>query len=257
METKQLQVEYAAIDSLVPYVNNANIHSEEQIEQIMASIKEFGFNDPIGVWTNADGETEIVEGHGRVMAAKKLGYSVLPVIHLDSLTDEQRRAYTHVHNQQTRNSEFDWEMLAEEMDALAFDWDELGFDILVEDDHTDDTYTDKTESFIYEPSDEVPELSELADFDKQNELERKAAEYYEDGRITEEQYLFLVEASKRHTVFDYGKIADYYASADADMKELMEDSALVIIDYNKAIEEGYVKLRDSIALLMEEEIAIR
>lgn len=128
-ETKALAVEYEATDSLVPYVNNANIHSEEQIEQIMASIKEFGFNDPVGVWTNANGEPEIVEGHGRVMAAKKLGLEKLPVIHLDSLTDEQRRAYTHVHNQQTRNSEFDWEMLDMEMGELDFDWGEFGFDL--------------------------------------------------------------------------------------------------------------------------------
>lgn len=128
MKTKQLYVEYEQVEKLVPYSRNANVHSEEQIEQIMASIKEFGFNDPIGVWTNADGEPEIVEGHGRVMAAKKLGIEKLPVIHLDSLTDEQRRAYTHVHNQQTRNSEFDWEMLDLEMAELDFDWGELGFD---------------------------------------------------------------------------------------------------------------------------------
>lgn len=125
---KELKVEYESTENLVPYVNNANIHSDEQIEYIVASIKEFGFNDPIGVWTNKEGLPEIVEGHGRVLAAKKLGIDTLPVIHLDSLTDEQRRAYTHVHNQQTRNSEFDWEMLDLEMAELDFDWGDLGFD---------------------------------------------------------------------------------------------------------------------------------
>lgn len=129
MKPKDLQVEYVPTDSLVPYVNNANIHSEEQVEQIAASIKEFGFNDPIAVWTNKDGEPEIIEGHGRTLAAKKLGIDVLPVIHLDTLTDEQRRAYTHVHNQQTRNSEFDWEVLDMEMAELDFGWTELGFDM--------------------------------------------------------------------------------------------------------------------------------
>lgn len=128
METKKLKVEFENTADLVPYARNANIHSEEQIEQICASIKEFGFNDPVGVWTNANGESEIVEGHGRIMAAKKLGIDKIPVIHLDSLTDEQRRAYTHVHNQQTRNSEFDWEMLDLEMAELDFDWGDLGFD---------------------------------------------------------------------------------------------------------------------------------
>lgn len=124
-----LQVEYKATDELVPYANNANIHSDEQIDQIVASIKEFGFNDPIGVWTNSEGLSEIVEGHGRVLAAKKLGLDKVPVIHLDTLTDKQRRAYTHVHNQQTRNSEFDWEILDLEMDELDFGWGDLGFNI--------------------------------------------------------------------------------------------------------------------------------
>lgn len=131
-EVKQLQVEYVPTDSLVPYANNANIHSEEQVEQIAASIKEFGFNDPIAVWTNKDGEPEIIEGHGRTLAAKKLGIKVIPVIYLDTLTDEQRRAYTHVHNQQTRNSEFDWELLDMEMAELDFDWAELGFEEIEE-----------------------------------------------------------------------------------------------------------------------------
>lgn len=143
---KELKVEYEKVENLIPYVNNANIHSEEQVEQIAASIKEFGFNDPIAVWTNKDGEPEIIEGHGRTLAAKNLGIDVLPVIHLDTLTDEQRRAYTHVHNQQTRNSEFDWEMIDMEMAELDFDWGELGFDLSVEWDSgtvgelTDDNY---------------------------------------------------------------------------------------------------------------------
>lgn len=157
MESKQLQVEYEATDSLIPYANNANIHSDEQIEQIMASIKEFGFNDPIGVWTNAEGKTEIVEGHGRVMAAKKLGIDKLPVIHLDSLTDEQRRAYTHVHNQQTRNSKFDWEILDMEMAELDFEFEELGFDPI----NIADAIN--YEGKVFEEDDEIKEYSDRAE----------------------------------------------------------------------------------------------
>lgn len=138
MEAKQLQVEYEEVENLIPYANNANIHSEEQVDQIAASIKKFGFNDPIGVWTNSKGNPEIVEGHGRVLAAKKLGLETVPVIHLDTLTDEQRRAYTHVHNQQTRNSEFDFDLLNMEMYELDFDWQGLGFDVLGIDGLTDE-----------------------------------------------------------------------------------------------------------------------
>lgn len=130
---KDLKIEFEPTAKLIPYVNNANIHSEEQVEQIAKSIKEFGFNDPIAVWTNEGGESEIIEGHGRVLAAKKLGFDTLPVIHLDTLSDEQRRAYTHIHNQLTRNSEFDWETLDEELANLNFEWADFGFD------HTDPT----------------------------------------------------------------------------------------------------------------------
>lgn len=126
---KDLKIEFEPTSKLMPYVNNANIHTEEQVEQIANSIKEFGFNDPVAVWTNENGESEIIEGHGRVLAAKKLGLDSLPVIHLDGLSDEARRAYTHVHNQLTRNSEFDFDTLDEELANLNFDWNELGFDV--------------------------------------------------------------------------------------------------------------------------------
>lgn len=129
-EQPELKVVEVETSSLVPYLNNANVHSNLQIEQIANSIEEFGFCDPIGVWENDKGEPEIVEGHGRLLAAKKLGFDKVPVIYLNALSDEQRRAYTHVHNQLTRNSEFDWNILNSELDNLEFDWDDFGFDAL-------------------------------------------------------------------------------------------------------------------------------
>lgn len=128
-EQPELKVHEVDVASLVPYANNANIHTNLQIEQLANSIEEFGFCDPVGVWENANGEPEIVEGHGRVLAAKKLGLDKIPVIYLNGLSDSQRRAYTHVHNQLTRNSEFDLNMIAREMAELTeFDWEALGFE---------------------------------------------------------------------------------------------------------------------------------
>ena len=80
-----LSIEYVPISEITPYERNAKLHPEEQIEQIKRSIEEFGFNDPIAVWHG-----EIVEGHGRLMAARELELDTLPVIKLDELTDEQR-----------------------------------------------------------------------------------------------------------------------------------------------------------------------
>lgn len=132
MRDMHLEVVEVPTSDLVPYANNANVHTGQQIDQIAKSIDEFGFCDPVGVWTNPDGVIEIVEGHGRVLAAKRLGYDTLPVIYLDALSDEQRRAYTHVHNQLTRNSSFDIAILDDEIEALDFDWEALGFDSIMD-----------------------------------------------------------------------------------------------------------------------------
>lgn len=128
----KLKVETMATEELAPYAHNARVHTAAQVDTIAESIKQFGFNDPVGVWTNPDGVLEIVEGHGRVMAAKQLGLDKIPVIRLDHLDDDGRRAYTHVHNQTTDNSVFDFSILDGELDALDFDWDAFGFPSTVE-----------------------------------------------------------------------------------------------------------------------------
>ena len=104
----RLKVEYIPIDTLKPYDKNAKIHTKEQIEQIKKSITDFGMNDPIAIWGK---DNLIVEGHGRLMACQELGYKEVPVIRIDGMTDEQRRAYTLVHNQTTMNTGFDIEIL--------------------------------------------------------------------------------------------------------------------------------------------------
>lgn len=131
-DSTELKVEVARTDDLVPYARNAKVHTATQVDSIANSIREFGFNDPVAVWTNANGEPEIVEGHGRVMAAKRLGMEELPVIYLDHMDDEQRRAYVHVHNQTTLASGFDEAILAKDLDELDFDWESLGFEPRVE-----------------------------------------------------------------------------------------------------------------------------
>ena len=118
-----LSIEYINIEEIKPYKNNAKLHPQEQIEQIKKSIEDFGFNDPLAIWNG-----EIIEGHGRYLAAKEMGISTLPVIKLDNLTDEQRRAYTLVHNKLTLNSGFDLDLLNEELkNILDFDMEDYGF----------------------------------------------------------------------------------------------------------------------------------
>ncbi len=122
---------------LAEYRGNAKQHTAEQVEQIKASIREFGMIDPIGVWTNAEGKSEVVEGHGRLMAAIELGLEEVPVIHLDSLTDAQRRAYALVHNKLTMNTGWDFGKLDAELDELLMEFDMEGFGFDVREDSFD------------------------------------------------------------------------------------------------------------------------
>lgn len=122
-----LETVMVGIDELVPYANNAKLHPPEQIEHIAASIRRFGFCDPVGAWHNADGGLEIVTSHGAVMAAKQLGMAQVPCTFLDHLTDEERRAYCHVHNATQIETGFDADTLMADMSALDMDWDEFGF----------------------------------------------------------------------------------------------------------------------------------
>ena len=126
-ESEELKIEILRTDAITPYKFNAKKHPKEQVEQIKKSIQEFGFNDPIAVWGE---DNLIVEGHGRLLAAKELGLSEVPVIRLDRLSDEQRRAYTLAHNQLTMNSDFDLEALAVELSSIQeIDMSDFGFDL--------------------------------------------------------------------------------------------------------------------------------
>lgn len=107
-----LKIEYLPVIDLVPYSNNSKLHPQVQIDQISESIDEFGFNDPIAV----DGKTmTIVEGHGRLEAAKQMGLDTVPVIRLDHLSDVARRAYAIAHNKLTLNSDFDRDLLSADL----------------------------------------------------------------------------------------------------------------------------------------------
>lgn len=114
-----LEVTMEPVGRLAEYANNAKEHTAEQIGQIKASMRQVGFCDPIGVWTNPEGKSEVVEGHGRLAAALELGLESVPVIHLDGLTDEQRRFYALVHNQLTMSTGWDFSKLDAELESLG------------------------------------------------------------------------------------------------------------------------------------------
>jgi site-specific DNA-methyltransferase (adenine-specific) len=124
--TIQTKIEHVSIDKLIPYARNSRTHSDAQVAQIAASIKEFGFTNPVLV----DGDGGIIAGHGRVMAAKSMKLDTVPCIRLDHLTEAQKKAYVIADNKLALNAGWDNEMLAlelGELQGLDFDLDLTGF----------------------------------------------------------------------------------------------------------------------------------
>lgn len=141
-----LKIEYKNTDSLIPYVNNSRTHSDEQVTQIASSINEWGFTNPLLI----DEQGGIIAGHGRLMAANKLGLEQVPTITLVGLSEAQRKAYVIADNKLALNSGWDNELLSLEIAQLGdmgFDIDLLGFD-------------------ADELADLLPEIEELPDGDE-------------------------------------------------------------------------------------------
>jgi len=121
-----MQIKEVAVDKLIPYANNSRTHSEAQIAQIAASIKEFGFKNPILI----DAKNGIIAGHGRLLAARKLGLKQVPTLDGSDLTEPQKKAYVIADNKLAMNAGWDGELLALEMEELLkgnFNLELLGF----------------------------------------------------------------------------------------------------------------------------------
>lgn len=143
---ENLKIVYLPVTALTPYERNAKEHPPAQIEQIKKSIQDYGMDDPIGIWGE---DNIIVEGHGRLLACKALGFTEVPCIRLDHMTDAQRREYALVHNQTTMNSGNDQEILGVELDELLeFDAEFYGFDLdpVFDEDEEKPEKTDPTDS---------------------------------------------------------------------------------------------------------------
>lgn len=140
-----LKIEYLPVGALRPYERNARKHRKEDVQGIVNSIQQFGFDDPIGIWGP---DNLIVEGHGRLLAAKQLGMETVPCIRLDHLNDEQRRAYALAHNKTAENSEWDFDILPDELESIVYiDMSQFGFDINL----------DEEQEIVEDEAPEIPE----------------------------------------------------------------------------------------------------
>lgn len=249
--------DHLPLTAFKPNPKNRKKHSKAQLEHIKASILRFGFLDPIGVWGD---ENLIVEGHGRVKALEQLAAEGkieipaegVPCTRVDHLSRRDRDAYMLEHNQATMETDWDGELLDELLGDIAgdgLDMSAFGFDAPGLCDEQDGKYTGKITVPQYEVQGERPNLADMLDSRKAEELiaEIDAAD------VTGEEKAFLREAARRHNVFNYRNIAEYYAQATPQMQRLMERSALVIIDLDDAVANGFVKLQGEILDMLGED----
>jgi hypothetical protein len=241
--------------SLVPNPRNPNKHPARQIELLAKIIKHTGWRNPIVV-SNRSGF--IVKGHARLEAAKLLGETQVPVDYQDYPNEAMEWADMVADNRIAELAEPslpELKDILQELDTGAFDMDLTGFDskaleeLMTQFNPPDNPYTGKIVTPIYTPKGEKPPISALYDDQKTRQL---TAEIDSAG-LPEEVAGFLKIAAQRHTAFHFRQVAEFYCHADAKTQDLMEKSGLVIIDFKKAIEYGFVHLVESLQALAEQE----
>jgi predicted nucleic acid-binding protein len=227
---------------------------------------EHGYSFPIAIWRAPDGLNYILDGHQRLRTIRRMeadGWEIpdLPVSFTEAATYKEAKAkllaaasqYGKVESQGLYEFMTEAELALQDIMAAnrfpEIDFDDFTSEYFSETEgNTDpkkdeDYYSKKIKAPIYEPSDHKPSLSELVDDSKYMEL---IAEI-ERAELDEQMKAFLKIAAARHYKFSYAKIANFYAHSPKEVQELMENSALVIIDFKKAIEKGFVSLTNHLS----------
>lgn len=240
-----MKIKERLIADLNPAEYNPRQLTDKQYKQLKKSLKTFGCVEPVVINSNPMRRDVIIGGHQRCKVWADLGNKTIPTVEVE--LDEAGEMELNVRlNKNT--GEFDFDMLANyfEMDTLK-DWGfedyEFGVPYDEEEEHIDEeAYTKKIEAPVYEPTGEKPEINEMYNIDKYESFIKNI----ETSGVPDNIKDFLKVAASRHIVFNYSNIAEYYAHAEKEIQDLMEESALVIIDFNKAIQNGYVKLTEKL-----------
>lgn len=232
-----MKVEDWPIDKVTPYEKNPR-KNDDAVVPVANSIRDFGWQQPIVV----DKAGVVIIGHTRLKAAKYLHLKTVPVLVADFDKDKSS-ALRLADNKTGEQATWDEDLLEGELaEILSIDMSQYGFggSPLEDPEIQDDTYTMKVDVPHYQITGVEPKLSQLVDPDKVDELTAEI----EKSKVPSDVKAFLRLAATRHYRFDYAAIAEYYSHADKEVQKLFEDSALVIIDFDDAIKDGYVKLSD-------------
>ena len=243
--------------------NNPRLIKNEKFKKLVKSIQDFPEMlklRPIVV----DEDMMILGGNMRWKASRDAGLKEVWIEVAEGLSEEQKQEFIVKDN--VGFGEWEWDMLANEWDTVQLedwgldvwpnkndcdslklaDWGLDGWEHITEED--EEIISRNIKAPEYEPKNEKPSISQLLDTTKTDKLIEKIKQ----SSLSNEEIMFLSHAALRHTVFNYSKIADFYAHSSKEVQELMEDSALVIVDLDKAIENGFVNLTNSVKELLNE-----
>lgn len=245
-----VELRYVPASDLEPHPGNWRDHPREQVEALKGVLADVGIADALLAYqSERTGKLTVIDGHLRKDAAPQ----TWPVLVLD-VTDKEADFILATHDPLAALAQADAPALQALLDGVNTDSkavqemlsalaEEAG--LFAPEEEDDGVYTRKIESPVYMPKGEQPDVADLYDDSKTQRLVAKV----EASSLPEDVKRFLTVAAQRHTVIDFRKVAEYYAHADAETQEHMEDSALVIIDFDRAIELGHVRLSQDLAEL--------
>lgn len=244
---------------LAPNPRNWRTHPVQQRDALKGVLAEIGWAGAALARELEDGTLQLIDGHLR---AETVPDGDIPVLILD-VTEEEANLLLATYDPLTGMAEADSEILGKLLAGLSAEHEAIvtmlsglaednGIDLFSDGAVVDDDrYTSKIAIPVYEPKGDKPPLSDLIDRSK---TERLIANI-NTANIPEDVKIFLRLAAERHTAFHFGRIAEFYCHASQELQELMEQSGLVIIDFDKAIENGFVHLTDRLGKLADLEAA--
>jgi hypothetical protein len=252
--------EWSKLDDLAAWADNPRDNAKA-VDVVAASIRRFGFGAPL-VANRRNGE--LIAGHTRLAAARVVGLQVVPVRWVD-LSPDEAHALALADNRTGEVATWDDDKLAQVVrelrdaddDLLAAtgfaddELDKLLADLAAPEPAGDNPYTRKVTVPIYEPRGDKPAVGDLVDTAKTREL----LEAIEAAELPDDVRAFLRAAAERHTRFHFARIAEFYAHADEQVQALFEASALVIVDFDAAIEHGFVDLQNELFAIADAEDA--
>lgn len=235
---------------------NPRIHPEPQRKAVEASLTRLGWIAPVIVNKTTQ---HVIDGHERIWQAIGNGNALVPYIEVE-LTEDEEKVALMTFDYITLMAEYDPDMLATLQAQIE---EESGLDDVIKQmadefinldsghkmSDPDQQYSRKVESPVYKPASNEPRITELFDLSKTAALIQEI----DSSGLSQDEKEFLKVAAYRHTVFNYGKIADFYAHGSPERQQLMENSVLVIIDFDRAVELGYAKLTEDISRLVDDE----